>query len=256
MRIRRKSPSGRARLQAIIDKPVLGARDARIAAIAGSAGLHALAVLVVMQTDWSRLPDLPMRPLQAFVLREPWPPLEPAFESAVEPAPQPAPPSDADEDEQAVAPEAPPETESGPQVAELPADDEVSGIEDEAPDIDWEARIPEAVVYLRREAERERRYRGFGYPAYPQTLPESSSSVPSVPTGRPPPSRDVPLATTPQAEGGLSFAGSCYTADHHPASTLGNMYRLTSAGVYCRGRTRPAEVRDDLFEDIKPDYLR
>jgi hypothetical protein len=238
---------------------VPGARDARIAAVAGSAGLHALVVLVVMQTEWSRPPDLPMRPLEAFVLREPWPPIEPAFEPAVEPALAPAPPSDAGEAEPAVAAATPPETESGPEGAELPADDdEVSAAEDEAPapDVDWGARIPEAVVYLRQETERERRYRGFGYPAYPQTLPESSSSVPSVPTGRPPPSREVPLATTPQAEGGLSFAGSCYTADHHPASTLGNMYRLTSAGVYCRGRTRPAEVRDDLFEDIKPDYLR
>jgi hypothetical protein len=120
--------------------------------------------------------------------------------------------------------------------------------------IDWGAAATDAVRRLRRESQRERGYLRFSYPE-PRAGGGDGTS-PRSPFERPSPGRGGRLDGTASGERLDWTSDYCNMVLHGPGSEIGNMYRFTGGGARCENPGRPAGPRDDLFEELKPDYLR
>jgi hypothetical protein len=210
------------------------------AAATGSLGLHAAAAWLLGAIDLGAPTPVRITPrLDVFLV-----PREPLIEDApLEPGPE----TDRESESEA---------NLAPAVANDAATDERDSEPDAAPPapaaestsprarIDWNAEIARAVERVRSATPT---YRSFGHPE----MPDDASSRSARGTS---PVAPGEVETTPWGEQRTMLNDSCYQSRYEPGSVLAEQRRFMNPFVICT-RSAPAEPRDDLFEDIKPDYL-
>jgi hypothetical protein len=228
----------------------------RAAALTVSIGLHALVAWAVGSAERPRNPVARTLPMAVYLLpmppepreqplprlqAEPPPRVEKAEAIESEPAPLDAPPDSQDD---ATSPDSDLTSPTDRATTVRPAR--------HAPryrDIDWNRSIDQAISRIREQAR-------TGYRTFGRTLPNPDNVQPAGGRdvrGEPSTSRqpgDPIQAGTQQ----VPVNDNCHYEVYAPGSLLEEAHRFTNSSLSCQPNG-PAEPRNDLFLDARPDYL-
>lgn len=241
------------------------------AAILGSVALHASIYGALSTIEGPAPVALAREPVMAYIVPpwvlEPEPPpapVEPVVPEAPverpspEPEPEPSPPSEPEPESQPETPEAPPpDVQRRSDTAEGPPAETATEESEARPALtrfEWYAEIPEAIARLREAEEQAPQYHEFGnldaITANAKTATDWALEPPADDDG----DTAAPLEAASWGEDRVWLNDNCYASRPAPGSVLAEVHRFTNPTMNCV-RDSPAEPRNDLFIEARPDYL-
>lgn len=156
------------------------------------------------------------------------------------------------EPEAATMAEAPESIEQAPQSS----DSSTSPIRES---IDWEEDARRAILRMRHEQDRENNYVTFAFPFELKEGLSSQDAGGSENSGQQPDERHLPPERDSTGDLIISYGDGCYLTVGVGSIFLEESFRFTGfsapAGLMC-SRPLSLRVRDDLFSDQKPEYLK
>ena len=123
--------------------------------------------------------------------------------------------------------------------------------------IDWEEDARRTIVRMREEQERENNYMTFAFPFEPIEGLSSRGAGGRENSGQQADERHLPPERDSFGDLIVSYGDGCYLTVGVGSILLEESFRFTNfsapAGLKC---SKPLRVRDDLFSDQKPEYLK
>jgi hypothetical protein len=123
--------------------------------------------------------------------------------------------------------------------------------------IKWEEETRRAIAKMREARDQERNYLTFGFPFEQQEGLSSYAADGGRNSGQESDNLHLPLERSSFGDQIVSYDDGCYLTVGVGSILVEQSFQFTNfsapAGIKC---SRPARVRDDLFADQKPEYLK
>jgi hypothetical protein len=122
---------------------------------------------------------------------------------------------------------------------------------------DWEEDARRAILRMREDQEQENDYMTFAYPSEPKESLNSRDGDGRENSGQQPDERDLMPERDSFGDQIIAYGDGCYLTVGVGSILVEDSFRFSDfgapAGLKC---SRPVRVRDDLFADQKPAYLK